>query len=350
MMRFRCGLVVGKFSPLHRGHEAVIRCALNSCDEVIIISYSKPEHAGCEAARRAQWLAELFPTARRLVVTDDYLHEHGRVGDEFSNVPENAAPDAIHRDFCGFLCEAYLGTTVDAVFTSEDYGTGFAEHLTQRFRTQRGQSLPVQHVCVDLHRTGLPISGSLIRADVHANRNWLAPCVYASFVQRVCVVGGESSGKSTLAEALAENFGTEFVPEYGRELWLKKAGQLEYADMLDIARRQVEREEAAAPRSNRYLFCDTSSLTTLFYSVEMFGRAEPMLRTLALRSYDWNVLCSPDFTFVQDGTRRDADFRQRQHAWYLEQFNSAGRPYLLAEGSIRERVSRTAAHLERRCR
>jgi len=64
-------MVIGKFSPLHRGHEALIRCAQKACDEVIIISYSKPEFAGCEAGTRAVWLAELFPTTRRLVVTED---------------------------------------------------------------------------------------------------------------------------------------------------------------------------------------------------------------------------------------------------------------------------------------
>jgi len=58
---FRRGLVVGKFSPLHRGHEGLIRCAQDSCDELIIISYSNPEFAGCEASRREQWLAEIYP-------------------------------------------------------------------------------------------------------------------------------------------------------------------------------------------------------------------------------------------------------------------------------------------------
>src|SRR4051812_5145184 len=67
MKRFRCGLVVGKFSPLHRGHEYVIRRAMEDCEEVAIISYSKPEYPGCQAIRRERWLAALFPQTRRLV-------------------------------------------------------------------------------------------------------------------------------------------------------------------------------------------------------------------------------------------------------------------------------------------
>src|SRR5436190_7066726 len=50
--RFRRGLVVGKFAPLHRGHELVIRRASDACEEVVIISYCKPEFAGCDAERR----------------------------------------------------------------------------------------------------------------------------------------------------------------------------------------------------------------------------------------------------------------------------------------------------------
>jgi HTH-type transcriptional regulator, transcriptional repressor of NAD biosynthesis genes len=345
MARFKRGLVVGKFSPLHRGHEALIRCAQEACDEVIIISYSKPEFAGCEASTRALWLAELFATTRRLLVTDQFLREPTCGQGQFTAVPENDAPDAVHREFCGFLCETYFGGQADAVFTSEDYGDGFAEHLTRRLRARSPQAATVAHVCVDRQRANVPVSGSLIRTDIHAHRNWVSPFVYARFVQRICLLGGESSGKSTLAEALAERLETAFVPEYGRELWTAKKGLLAYDDMVDIARRQIEREHSAAQRSHRYLVCDTSALTTLFYSLDMFGQAHTALEEMALRPYDFYVLCAPDFEFVQDGTRRDSAFRQRQHAWYLEQLNHRGVRHLLAEGSLGARVERIVEYL-----
>jgi NadR type nicotinamide-nucleotide adenylyltransferase len=345
--RFRRGLVVGKFSPLHRGHEALIRGAQDSCDDLTIISYSKPEFAGCEASRREQWLAELYPSARRLVVTDDFLREHTRPNAEFTAVPANNAPDAIHRDFCAFLLETFAQTDVDAVFTSEDYGAGFADHLTERLRSRRQHATSVEHVSVDPDRSMIPVSGSQIRTDVHAHRNWLSPCVYAGFVQRICILGGESSGKSVLAQALAQRFNTAFVPEYGRELWTAKEGRLVYDDMLEIARCQIEREQSTARNAARYLFCDTSPLTTLFYSLDMFCRADVALERLALVSYDLHVLCAPDFEFVQDGTRRDAEFRLRQHHWYLEQLGRIGVHYLLAQGPVQTRVDQIAARLAR---
>jgi nicotinamide riboside kinase len=43
---------------------------------------------------------------------------------------------------------------------------------------------------------------------VHGLRRFLAPEVYATFVERVGILGGESTGKSSLAAGLAECLGS----------------------------------------------------------------------------------------------------------------------------------------------
>jgi nicotinamide riboside kinase len=53
-------------------------------------------------------------------------------------------------------------------------------------------------------------------------------------------------------------------PHYGRERWESKNGSLTYEDMLHIAERQVAAEDEASLQAKRFLFCDTSPLTTLF--------------------------------------------------------------------------------------
>ena len=336
--RFQRGLVVGKFAPLHRGHEHLIQHAFDACDEVIILSYCKPEFTGCEAERREQWLEKLFPAARVLVATDARLVSSLADGAGFREVPSNDADEIIHRRFCGFLCQQVLGVNVEAVFTSEDYGEGFAAELTRYFREQDSAVPEVRHVLVDRARKVVPVSGTLLRADVHANRGWLSPAVYASFVRRICLLGGESSGKSTLAEALARELDTCHVTEYGRDLWELKKGALVFDDMLQIAERQIASEEEAARRANRYLCCDTSPLTTLFYSHHLFGRAEPALQRLADRPYDLTVLCEVDFPFVQDGTRQSESLRSIQHNWYLRELAERAIPFLLVTGSVADRV------------
>ena len=339
--RFKRGLVVGKFSPLHRGHELIINRALEECGEVFLLSYSKPEMPGCEAARRDRWLSAIFPNARHLAVTDERFRQWVKPGEGPLEVPANDADETAHRRFCGFLCQHVYGVTVDAVFTSEDYGDGFAEELTRYFRERRSACPVVKHVLVDRDRQKLPISGTLLRQNIHAHREWLSPLVYASFVQRVCLLGGESSGKSTLAEALAREFDTAYVAEYGRELWDAKSGALVFEDMRHIAEVQIQREETAAMHANRFLFCDTSPLTTLFYSNHLFGKAEPILERLAERRYDFTILCAPDCSFVQDGTRQPETFRVRQHEWYLKELANRGIACRLVTSSLDVRISQT---------
>lgn len=348
MKSFRRGLVVGKFCPLHRGHELVIGRALDDCEEVIVISYTKPEFAGCGPAVREEWIGALFPSVQRLVIDDASLARICEARGIFPliEIPHNDADDRTHREFVGWLCLNVLQKTVDAVFTSEDYGDGFAASLTAYFQKHAGSSSVVRHVCVDRARDAMPISGTMVRVDPHACREFLSPQVYRHFVKRICILGGESSGKTTLAESLAERFGTLWVPEYGRELWDRKSGKLDYEDMLHIATVQVEREIALSGQAVRYLFCDTSPLTTLFYCREMFGAAEPELEQLAARTYDAVFLGAPDFPFVQDGTRRDERFRERQHAWYVEELRRRGMEFSLLRGSLAERVRRAAFALE----
>ena len=346
--RFARGLVVGKFAPLHHGHELLIGRALAECDEVVVLSYCDPELPGCGPERRERWLRDRFPQARRLVLRRDSLPAGWAGGgpDEFTIPPPNDAPHAVHRRFTALVCLKLLGVEVDAVFTSEAYGEGFAAALTDEFRRHRPGAAGVHHVAVDPARQLVPASGTAIRADPHAHRDRLAPDVYASFVRRVCLLGGESSGKSTLAAALARALDTVYVPEYGRERWEACGGDLAFPDMLRIAQRQVEREDAAVGRAHGWLVCDTSPLTTLFYSHDLFGRTDPVLERLAAeRRYDLTLLCAPDFPFVQDGTRRDDAFRRRQHAWYLAQLTARRDPWTHVEGDVDRRARTALAHV-----
>jgi NadR type nicotinamide-nucleotide adenylyltransferase len=335
--RYARGLVVGKFAPLHRGHERLVAATRAACDEVVVLSYANPEPPGCEAARRAAWLAARFPGERTVVLTDGWLAARA----PGATVPADDAPDDVHRRFCAFVLRDLLAAPVDAVFTSEAYGPGFAAVLAREL------GRPVVHVAVDPARVVVPISATRIRADVHGHRAWLAPEVYASFVARVALLGGESSGKSTLAAALAAALGTTAVAEYGRERWEAQGGRLDRADLLAIALEQVRREDAALLAAHRFLVCDSTPLTTRFYAEEMFGDVDPRLAAVAARRYDVTFLCAPDFPFVQDGTRQDAAFRDRGHAWYLRELARAGVAFTELRGAVDARVAAARAILGR---
>lgn len=332
MKPFSSGLVVGKFAPLHSGHERLINAALAQCDKVFIISYSVPEMPGCEPEKRLWWLHQRFPQCEALVLSPEVVSRQG-----LGPVPHNDAEADVHRHYVATLCQQVLHCQPQAVFTAEAYGDGFAAVLSQRFGQQ------VTHVRLQRPVGPDAPSGTLIRSDVHRYRTLLAADVYRSFVFRLCLLGGESTGKSTLSKALAAALDTEFIAEFGREYWEEKRGLLEYEDLLHIAREQVRREELAHP--NRYLVCDTSPLTTLFYTLDQFGVAPQELYDLAERAYSLVILCGDEFPFVQDGTRQGVNFRTRQQAWYEAELSRRGIPFLRVYGSLSERIAQIRQRL-----
>lgn len=157
--------------------------------------------------------------------------------------------------------------------------------------------------------------------------------------RRLCLLGGESAGKTTLAQALAAELGSVWVPEYGRERWLDIGGTFSLDELLHVGREQAAREDAALPQARAWLVCDTSPLTTLVYALLDHGSAPEELHALARRHYDLRLLCAPDFDFVQDGARRDDGFRSEQHRLTLELLARYELPYRLVHGHLAQRLA-----------
>ncbi len=197
-------------------------------------------------------------------------------------------------------------------------------------------------------RSVVPTSGASIRANVHASRQYLHPSVYASFVDRVVCLGGESSGKSTLTEALAGAHGTNHAPEFGRELWVERGGTLKFDDLLLISQTQVEREQRLAGTIKSLLVLRHLAADDAVLLPGSVRKASPALERLADRSYALTILCAPDFDFVQDGTRREPEFRLKQHEWYVRELQRRGVPYIEVRGSVEARIEQVATELRRR--
>ena len=335
--RFASGLVVGKFAPLHRGHEFLVDQAAAACERLLIVSYTKPEFERCGVETRRAWMAARWRDHECLAIDDAWLASACAArGIAFAAIPDNDRDDLTQQRFLAWLLRDVLQRRHDAMFCSEAYGPPCAALLSREL------DHPVVAVLVDEPRAHLPISATRLRAGDASRARWLAPEVAASFVPRVVLLGGESSGKTTLAAALAERLGTTWVPEYGRELWERNGGVLTPGDLRAIAAEQVRREDAAAPLACGVLICDTAPLTTYGYSGWMFGTPDPAIEPLAQRRYEGVVLCEPDFPFVQDGTRQAEDFRLMQQAWYRERVRQLGAPVIVATGAHEQRLADVA--------
>lgn len=162
-------------------------------------------------------------------------------------------------------------------------------------------------------------------------------------VEKVVFVGAESTGKSTLVEYLARQFDTVHVPEIGRFVWEEKQGRLEVGDYVDIAVRHRAAEAEAAARAKRYLFVDTSALTTLLlgYCFGHIQQAPDELLRYAddcRQRYAHHFVCADDIPFEQDGVRESEDWRTRVQQLVLEDLEARGIAYTVVRGTVEERA------------
>ncbi|MDN4038382.1 ATP-binding protein [Massilia sp. YIM B02443] len=166
-------------------------------------------------------------------------------------------------------------------------------------------------------------------------------------VQRIAILGAESSGKSTLSEALARHYGTIWVPEYLREFVDTHARVPYEEDQFGIARTQRAREDAAALQANRFLFCDTTPLMTALYSRVYWGRVDAQLAALDARhDYALTLVTAPDTPWEPDGLQRESEeVRQRVHQMLLDTLAARGIAYVLLEGGLPHRMRQVEALL-----
>jgi nicotinamide riboside kinase len=126
---------------------------------------------------------------------------------------------------------------------------------------------------------------------------------------KIAIVGAECTGKTTLANALAqalcEKHGSAVVvPEVLRE-WCAKHGRTPHPqEQRAIAEQQAQRIASAGPAD--FVIADTTPLMTAVYSDVLFK--DPSLYAFALeqhQNYALTLLTGLDLPWVADGIQRD---------------------------------------------
>ena len=160
-------------------------------------------------------------------------------------------------------------------------------------------------------------------------------------VCRVCLLGAESTGKTTLAASLARAYDTVWNPEYGRVYTEvgRPAGSAWRSDEFEhIARVQCWYEDFLTAFARRALFCDTDAFTTaVFHEAYLDERARGFDDLLG-RPYDLYLVCGLDVPFTHDGWREFEQQRRWMHERLLEHARESGSPWLLVKGSREARL------------
>lgn len=132
-------------------------------------------------------------------------------------------------------------------------------------------------------------------------------------LKKIAIVGPESTGKSTIAKFLAEEFQTIYVPEYARYYCQNLNKQYTLQDELNMFHGQVALEEALVSVTKKdILICDTTFLTVKIWCDHLFNETpKVVIDKINTAHYDLYLLMDIDLPWEDDVLR---DFpKERNH-------------------------------------
>ena len=172
-------------------------------------------------------------------------------------------------------------------------------------------------------------------------------------IQKIVVLGPESTGKSTLCAALAAHYQTIWTPEYARQYLSEYGTKYTYDDLLTIAKGQIQKEEEAlaslnkntvdqpTPKISNKLILDTDMYVMKVWCEYVFNNCHHfILEQINQRSYDLYLLCDIDLPWAADEMREypDAGPRIELFTIYRELLINQNTPWGIVSGTGKERT------------
>lgn len=332
MKKFKNGLVLGKFMPVHKGHLHLINTAIEQCETVFVMVCSLKSEP-ISGIFRYHAMVKCFPNMSNVKI----IH----CTDENPQTPEehplfwkiwydsvynsiNAYNSVYHKK--GELPEKPL----DVIFTSEEYGEPFAEVLG------------IEHVLVDLNRTTIPISATKVRNDAFKEWDYIPDVVKGYYTKKIVILGAESTGKSTMVKKLAEHFDGKMVEEFGRTYTetMEPPYKLTQVDMERIALGHVIEASQYDWNAKKFLFVDTEAITTKIFG-ELYVDPNFESKSIELiikgQKYDHYFLLENDVPYINDGTRLPEECREYSNRRLKEELKKHKIPFISVSGNYDER-------------
>lgn len=291
------GMIFGKFYPLHIGHIYIIQRACGQVDELNVILCHNKERDGLffinssisqqpTIGDRLRWLLQTFKYQKNIFIypfdekgIDLYQNGWQVWSDNVKKflISQNIQPQVI-----------FSGKPSDIVYYKKYFGT--------------------EVVIIDPERTFVDISSSKIRKTPFRYWEYMPTEVRSFFVRKVVILGGESSGKSTLVNKLANAFNTTCAWEYGRDYIFSHLGgneiALQYSDYDKIALGHVGYINFAVKYANKVVFIDTDFITTQAFCEHYEGRSHAFVQALIDEyRFDLVILLENNTPWIADGLR-----------------------------------------------
>lgn len=162
---------------------------------------------------------------------------------------------------------------------------------------------------------------------------------------RIVITGPESSGKTTLANALASYSHLPLVPEMSRLFLNERKGEYRSSDLLHIGQIQYNEEQK---RNKSHCICDTDLLTILVWANFKYGNVDPWIsQKLGDLTGRFYILCKPDIPWEPDPLRENPNDRDELFDIYRHELEKRQAPYIIVGGSHEHRMERSCSVLEK---
>lgn len=317
--------IFGKFLPLHKGHEAMIRFALSQCDLLtVLVCCSDQENIPCNI--RKQWIEETFASTPNLEVRIFNYKESELpntsvssriVSEQWSEIFKNQFPD------------------YSIVITSEKYGEYVADFLR------------IQHLAFDIPKRLYPVSSTAIRHDLFANWKFLPDAVKPYYAVKVIIGGTESTGKSTLTDKLAAHFNCTKVEEAGRDI-IENSNSFTIDDLQKVAREHASRIKRAVTGNSPLIIIDTDINTTRSYCMHFFQKELEVTADIEhVNKANLYLYLTSDAEYFQDGTRLEEDERNTLDLSHRQILQDHHIDIVEINGNWEERFKKAIAEIEK---
>lgn len=326
-MKYKVGMYGGSFDPLHVGHLRVMIQAASECEELYIVISCSANRDNVPREYRYRWIKNSLKHLPGVHIF--FLEDTASSKEEYDK-------DDYWEKGAAFVKEK-IGKKIDVIYCGSDYKG-----------TNRYERLYPESEVVYVDRTDVEISSTKIRSNPFAYWDYIPDIAKPYYTKKVLLIGGESTGKSTLTQSLALAFNTNYVEEMGREV-CEQAGcedTMVAEDLQKCLIYQKARMWEQIEKSNKVLFVDTDALITKFFIKFLLGEGderdncEMMADTISkANEFDLILFLEPTVAFVQDGTRNEKIMADRE--LYSNQikkiFDDAGYSYVCISGNYKER-------------
>jgi HTH-type transcriptional repressor of NAD biosynthesis genes len=226
-----------------------------------------------------------------------------QINEDDLQIPESPNGWMEWSSWIKFLCSDHI----DIVFTSQ---IEYLPYINKYFPDSSCRILSKE----------INISATEIRKNIYKYWEFLPKSVKSYYTYRVCFVGTESCGKSTISNMIAHKFNYGIVNEFGREFVNTKyngdESKLTTKDFIEIGDIQSLRIRESSENSNGISIIDTDLYITQFYH-KLYFNIENYPLAITIKEHelhfpvDLYIYLSDDVEWVSDGLRMNGTKEQR---------------------------------------